>query len=83
VDAGKYPVGSPVQAQGTIEITNPAAGIALQQQLMSVSDIGPYNYVTNSCISHVSQVLSAAGAAGVPAPSGSDQYRFLRRIVKK
>lgn len=82
VDVAQVPVGSPIQAMGTIEISNAAAGLALQQQLVTIADTGPYDPITNSCVSHVSQVLSAAGAQGVPPPSGTAQYRFLRRIVK-
>lgn len=82
VDVNQVPVGSPIEAQGTIEITDPAAGLARMMILMAIPNLGPYDIITNSCVSYVCQILSAAGASGVPAPSGSAQYRFLRRIVK-
>jgi len=57
------------------------AALAKQRALMGIDNLGQYDKVTNSCVSHVSDVLQAGGVA-TPAAEGSAQLRFLLDLLK-
>jgi RHS repeat-associated protein len=82
VPAPKTPA-MPVVASGTVNLPNATAAQAAQKAQMAAGNLGPYDKVNNSCVSHVSSVLDAGGvktpAPGVPGPSA--QLRNLKKIV--
>ena len=80
VSAADVPPGDVVNS---VELDVPDAGAAMQTQteLMNTGDLGPYDKVLNSCVSHVCDVLNAAGVE-TPAAQGSAQLKFLLNLLK-
>jgi hypothetical protein len=70
----------PVLRQATVDVD--AAAAARQAELLSIQNLGAYDKVVNSCVSHVCDVLGAGGVA-VPDAEGSAQLRFLLEMVKQ
>ena len=64
----------------TIELADIEAAIAREEALVAGGSLGPYNKITNSCVSTVCDLLNAGAADGVPAASGSAQLKFLLRL---
>jgi len=63
-------------------VVNRAAATARQTELLGVTNLGPYDKVTNSCVSHVCDVLRAGGAP-VPPALGSGQLRYLLQLIEQ
>ncbi len=60
---------------------NATAALAKQSELMGKGNLGPYDLVNNSCVSHVCDVLDAGGFK-TPSPNGTAQIKFLRKTIK-
>jgi hypothetical protein len=69
-----------VMRQATIGVD--AAATTRQTELLRINNLGPYDKIMNSCVSHVCDVLRAGGVA-VPEAQGSAQLRFLLEMMKK
>lgn len=72
--------GPPIK-QVRIPVLEPEVALALQRELLSIPDTGPYDKFTNSCVSHVCDVLRAAGV-DVPEANGTAQIRFLLNLLR-
>jgi hypothetical protein len=73
---------SPGATQGMGFLRVSAEAIDRQRQLIAAGSLGRYDRVTNSCVSHVCDILSAGGVQ-VPTANGRDQARFLLGILKQ
>jgi hypothetical protein len=66
----------------TVEFPTADNAIARQEALRAQGDLGQYDAITNSCVSHVCDVLEAGGLT-VPSPNGSAQLKFLLGLFRK
>jgi hypothetical protein len=80
VNAADISAGDVVRS-GTLDLPNATAAMERQSDLIGAGNIGPYDAVLNSCVSHVSYILSAGGIE-TPAAQGSAQLRFLLSLLK-
>lgn len=82
VTAAQAPPG-PVTGAVTVPLSNAQAALKRQAQLIKQGDLGPYDRITNSCLSHVADVVEAGGAKPPPpSPAGSAQWRWWRNLFK-
>ncbi|MDH5327552.1 MAG: DUF6531 domain-containing protein [Gammaproteobacteria bacterium] len=81
VDADVRPPSKPIKSSATIDIPDAQSAIAKQKELMDQGNLGAYDKIDNSCVSHVCDVLDAGGLE-TPAPQGSAQSKHLFRILK-
>lgn len=68
-------------ASRTIDIPDAGNALARQRELMNAGDLGPYDRITNSCVSHVCDVLSSGGVS-TPDALGSQQLRHVFDLLK-
>ena len=52
-----------------------------QAELTAVPNLGPYDKIGNSCVSHVCDILNAGGKT-TPDANGLAQLRFLLNLLK-
>ena len=71
-----------VLRQATVGV-DAAAAAARQAELLSIRNLGPYDELMNSCVSHVCDVLRAGGVAAPKADCSSAQIKFLLRMMKQ
>lgn len=60
VEASKN-MSMPLVHQAIIELPNAAAAMQFQRTVMEFNDLGKYDLIGNSCLSHVADVLSVGG----------------------
>jgi hypothetical protein len=81
VSATDVPAGSVVRS-ASVELPSAAAAMARQQELMAIPNLGSYDVIENSCVSHVCEFLTSGGELA-PQQHGSAQLRFLLNILKE
>ena len=54
----------------------------VQSRLLSQGNLDPYNKITNSCVTHVCDVLKAGGV-DVPEANGSAQFRYVLKLLNQ
>jgi hypothetical protein len=70
-----------IKAQALVSLPDAGSAMEFQDQLLSIENLGPFNNVTNSCISHVCDVLMAGGITNAPDAVGSAQARYIMSIL--
>jgi hypothetical protein len=68
--------GSPLVHQATVDLPDADAAMDYQQKQLG-KDLGSYDDKTNSCVTHVAEVLNAGGEA-MPTVGQRAQDRYLR-----
>lgn len=76
VEARNMPV--PLVHQAIIELPNAAAAMQFQRTIMEFNDLGKYDLIGNSCLSHVADVLSVGGGEKVE----KSEMGYARFITK-
>ena len=79
--ASDVPPGNIVETSVELDVPDAGAAMQTQTELMNTGDLGPYDKVLNSCVSHVCDILNAAGVE-TPAAQGSAQLKFLLNLLK-
>lgn len=73
-------VGVTQRATSSVQVSLPNAQAALEyQQSMIGAATGRYNAMTNSCLTHCANVLSAGGGEGVPTSSPFEVLDWLAK----
>lgn len=76
VDAGQ------VSRSVVVELNDAAAASARQRELLKIRNLGEYDKITNSCVSHVCDILGAGGKT-VPPATSSAQIKYLLKLLKR
>ncbi|MBL7703900.1 MAG: RHS repeat-associated core domain-containing protein, partial [Taibaiella sp.] len=76
VEARNMPM--PLVHQAIIELPNAAAAMQFQRTIMEFNDLGKYDLIGNSCLSHVADVLSTGGGEKVDK-SRTGYARFITK----
>lgn len=73
--------GEKLLGSAKVDLPDAVSAMARQAELEAIPNLGRYDKIVNSCVSHVCEMLKAGGER-VPDPDGSAQLRFLLNLLR-